>query len=49
MTLLVFIVVLPSSLWLVDQYVMPIEQISERVLEKTGLGQMWLDIKPRVM
>lgn len=46
---LVFIVVLPGSIWLVDQYVRPIEKISEDVLDKTGLDKMWQTIKPRLM
>jgi hypothetical protein len=46
---LLFIVVLPSSIWLVDQFVIPIEKISERVMDKTGLGQVWQDIKPRLI
>ncbi len=31
---LLFIVVLPSSIWLVDQYVLPIEKVSETVMKK---------------
>lgn len=46
---LLFIVVLPSSIWLVDQYVMPIEKVSEQVMEKTGLQKVWQTIKPRLI
>ena len=46
---LLFIVILPSSIWLVDQYVMPIEKVSEQVMEKTGLQKVWQTIKPRLI
>jgi hypothetical protein len=46
---LVFVVVLPGSIWMVNQYVMPIEAISEWVLDKTGMEQFWQDVKPRLM
>jgi heme/copper-type cytochrome/quinol oxidase subunit 4 len=48
-TVLVFIVVLPGSIWLVDQYVKPIEQVSDDIMKKTGLEKMWRTIKPRLM
>lgn len=46
---LLFVVVLPSSIWLVDQYVLPIEKVSEQVMEKTGLQKVWQTIKPRLI
>ncbi len=46
---LFFLVVLPGSIWLVDQYVTPIEKLSQDVMEKTGLDKMWQTIKPRLM
>ena len=49
MAVLVFVVVIPSSLWVVDQFVVPMETITERVLDRTGLEQFWLDIKPRLL
>lgn len=46
---LLFLVVLPGSIWLVDQYVIPIEKLSQDVMERTGLDKMWQTIKPRLM
>ena len=46
---LLFIVILPSSIWLVDQYVIPIEKVSEQVMDKTGLQKVWQTIKPRLI
>ena len=48
-TVLIFLVALPSSVWLVDQYVRPIEVLSEQIMEKTGLEKFWKSIKPRLM
>lgn len=48
-TVLVFIVVLPGSIWMVDQYVKPIEQVSDDIMEKSGLEKMWRTIRPRLM
>ena len=31
------------------QYVMPIEKVSEQVMEKTGLQKVWQTIKPRLI
>ena len=49
LAVLVFIVVLPGSIWAVDQYVKPIEQVSDDIMKKTGLEKMWRTIKPRLM
>ncbi len=48
-TVLIFIVVLPGSIWMVDQYVKPIEQVSDDIMKKTGLEKMWRTIRPRLM
>ncbi|MEM6487479.1 MAG: Wzz/FepE/Etk N-terminal domain-containing protein [Pseudomonadota bacterium] len=40
---ILLLIVAPTSLWLIDQFVMPLVQIADRLMERTGL-QRFLDI-----